>query len=200
MTNRGGDSRVGGKGEVLSIMDGKEVVVREKLDSHVEDALAFDVASGLPRVSLMAKYALKGAELTKVMEKPRVAMKVEGFRGQLEDSVVRLHHRMAIRSSDILDGIMESSLDEDCPHRFSNGRYIIDKLLPNVSYAISDNKHTVDFGAMEVFNEGAKALESFVAKGEKVVIDIKEDDPHLHNGKDFIDARDKGIAGLGSSE
>ena len=166
-----------------------------------ENALAIDVASGLPREAIIAKYELSPLQLGSILEKPRVKEMVEGRRSSIQDAVVRLHHRMAMQSDEILQGIVDSANDEGCPHRFHNARYVIDKLLPNVSYEVSESHHTVDVEVVGAFNDGVKDLEKFIARGS--VEDgfvITEDDPHLHQGKDVMEARDKSLMGLGSDD
>ena len=157
-----------------------------------------DVASGVPREALLAKYEISYQALAKVLEKPRVAGMVDGHRASIGDAMVRLNHRMAIQSDGILQGIIDSAVDDGCPHRFHNARYVIDKLLPNVSYVATDNHYTVDVEVMGAFNDGAKELEKFVGKGGvQEGFALEEDDPHLHIGKEFIDKRDKNLAGIG---
>ncbi len=167
------------------------------IDSHSENALAMDYAVGIPRSILLEKYQVNHNQLARILEKPRVASLVLGYQDSIQEAVVRLHHKMAVKSQDILDGIIASAEDEMCPQRFHNSRYIIDKLLPNVSYVATESHHTVDVEVMGNFNKGAKVLEGFV---ERERVEIKEDDPHLHIGKEVMEERDRGLAGLGKEE
>jgi hypothetical protein len=113
--------------------------------------------------------------------------------------MITLHKKMAVESHEILDGLVESAKNEDCPHRFANGRWLIDKLMPNVSYVREDSHHTVDVEVVAQLSEGAKTIEAFVeTRGSG--FEIEEDDIHLHDGKEFMAERERGLVNLGSEE
>jgi hypothetical protein len=130
------------------------------------------------------------------LEKPRVASLVEGHRKGASEALVTLQKNMAMNSHKVLDRLTRCALDEDDPHSIPTARWYMDKVLPSVSYVVEEGHHTVDVEVGVQISEGAKALEGFVeARGKG--FEIGEEDQHLHEGKDFMDERDKGIMELG---
>jgi hypothetical protein len=169
-------------------------------DPDMEDMIAMDVAAGMPKASVIGQYDLDGPyTLARVLEKPRVARKVEGYRALAEQKTLTIFVKRKLAANDSLDQLIEYVKDAELtdPKAIGVRQWMVDGATQQRQYGESEpGGATVSMEVVVQLGDTTRELSAVIGRQ---VIDIEPDDQHLHHGTEFIARRERALAALGES-
>lgn len=169
-------------------------------DGWVEDAIAVEIASGVPRELVVDRFQLSGMRaLMRILEKPRVTGLVQAHRAEQAQASAIAMAKLSARCGDILHGLFEKALRADHPDSTKIGMWAVDKVVPNVTKHIEDRtcRLEVDVEVAGEFSHSVKRMEELGAE-RRGMFQLEEGDPHLHSGQKFMRDQEEALAVLGT--
>jgi len=183
---------------IVNIVGG---VVSLLVEGHVEDAIALDVAAGLPSERVVQRHGLASLRaLKRILERPRVGRLVVAYRQQVIDGAAITHAKKVMRVDEVLDGLFEIATNPEHPRQAQVGMWIVDGVSPPTAKVEGqvDHLHQHVIGG-EVVEKFANTVDKFaqLVTNRSPVFELEAGDQHLHDGQQFMRDREEEIASLG---
>lgn len=167
---------------------------------RLEESVARDYATGLGHTTIMARNGIAyKSTLTTLLDrehvKDMIAANIQGAR----DAAAIIYMRESLAAGQVLDVLVERAMCKDDPRQHDIGKWLVDRVAPREKLTKVQVEGQIGSASVEVMEEFSEAvgelgrmfeLSQGMPSSQDRVIDI----PHLHEGKEFIEKRDKAIA------